>query len=219
MALVVQDTISLKEVIINIENDELEPMINKMMLRFPHLAQDTFKELDNKTMVNCRKVSKIWCNFIDNEKFQWVRKVQRYVFFKEMFNAQWNMVMKKTPVGNIKELSLAVQQFFKQDQSRSGEQWSPLQIAGAYGHLQLYRYIIEKIGNDNTDDDADGITSFHLAAQNGHLAICSFIIENTEDKNPVCYSNIGSIVFGMFVSGFVGLGCYGVICFLENIVI
>ena len=74
---VVQDTISLKEVIINIENDELEPMINKMMLRFPHLAQDTFKELDNKSMVNCRKVSKIWCHFIDNQRCQWIRKMQR----------------------------------------------------------------------------------------------------------------------------------------------
>ena len=45
-----QDTISLKEVIINIENNELEPMIEDIMLKFPQLAQDTFNQLDNESM-------------------------------------------------------------------------------------------------------------------------------------------------------------------------
>ena len=54
----------------NIYYDNLEPMIDQMMLKFPHLAHDILKELDNISMANCRNISKQWCNFIDVQKFQ-----------------------------------------------------------------------------------------------------------------------------------------------------
>ena len=180
---------SLKEIIINIElNEDLEPIIDKMIVKFPHLAQEIFKELDYKSIANCQKVSKIWFGFIDNQKFQCIRKMQEYKESMKYYNGQWNKVMKKTPVQNIKELFVAVELFFEVDPSRMRKQWSPLHIASEYGNLHLYMYIIEKIGNDNANDHTDA-SPYHLAAKNGHLAICSYIIETAEDKNPAAHDN------------------------------
>ena len=105
-----------KEVKISIEksNDDLEPMIDKMMLKFSHLAQDIFKNLDNISIAKCRKISKNWRNFIDNQKFQLIRKIQNFEENTRTFNGQWNKVLfAKTSVENIRELHFAVQHFFK----------------------------------------------------------------------------------------------------------
>ena len=62
-----------REVRINIENGEF---IEQMVLRFPKLAKDIFKDLDDKSLKNCLKVSREWSKFIPNEKFPWERGIQ-----------------------------------------------------------------------------------------------------------------------------------------------
>ena len=69
---------SKKEVAIVID-DIATSFLDEIMLRFPHIVQDVFKELDNKSLTNCRNVSRACCDFIDDEKFNWVRKIQNYV--------------------------------------------------------------------------------------------------------------------------------------------
>ena len=51
--------------------------IDTLLLRFPSIAQDIFKELDNKSLIKCRKLSVPVQNFIDNEKFIWIRPMQK----------------------------------------------------------------------------------------------------------------------------------------------
>ena len=67
-----------REVRINIENGEFSQfdIIEEMILRFPKLAKDIFKELDDKSLKNCLKVSREWSKFIPNEKFPWERRIQ-----------------------------------------------------------------------------------------------------------------------------------------------
>ena len=62
-----------REVRIIIENGEF---IEQMVLRFPKLAKDIFKDLDDKSLKNCLKVSREWSKFIPNEKFPWKRGIQ-----------------------------------------------------------------------------------------------------------------------------------------------
>ena len=59
--------ISKNEVAIVIDDIETT-FLDKMMLRFPHIVHDVFKELDNKSLTNCRNVSRACCDFIDDEK-------------------------------------------------------------------------------------------------------------------------------------------------------
>ena len=39
--------------------------------RFPHIAEQIFQELDNKSLTTCREVAHSWCQFIDTRNFSW----------------------------------------------------------------------------------------------------------------------------------------------------
>ena len=81
---------SLKEEVINIEklNGDLEPMMEKMMLKMPHLAHDIFKDLDNKSLANCRLLGNFWKQEIDNNKklliIQWKQVRQTKLICKDL---------------------------------------------------------------------------------------------------------------------------------------
>ena len=118
------------------------PTIDTMLSKFPAIAEDIFKELDSKNMVKCRKVSVPWQNFIDNQKFFWIRRMQKYSGNMEQFYEQWKLAMRNTPTDHVKELSKLVEQFFDGienfyfDSDIPGRklQWAPLHVAAAQGH-------------------------------------------------------------------------------------
>ena len=95
------------------------PPIDTVLSRFPNIAQDIFKELDNKSLIKCRKLGVPVQNFIDNEKFIWIRRMQKYRESMKTFLEQWKQVIRNTTVDHVKELSLAVSQFFDDDVSVS----------------------------------------------------------------------------------------------------
>ena len=163
--------------------DDIETtFLDEMMLRFPHIVQDVCKELDNKSLTNCRNVSRACCDFIDDEKLYWVRKIQNYVSMKN-FLKQWQKVLRNTPIENIKKIFVIVKQFVEYDLKRKKLQWSPLYIAAAQGNLEFWKYIIKRTNYTNSKTK-DGITAFHMAALNGYKEICELIIDHLEDKNP-----------------------------------
>ena len=47
-----------------------EPFMDIAILRFPQLAEEIFKELDNKSLAKCVKVSTLWSIFISMQKFK-----------------------------------------------------------------------------------------------------------------------------------------------------
>ena len=177
-----------------IEIDGVEAsVIDGFILRFPDVARDIFKELNNESLTTSRSVSRLWCDYLDDQKFCWVRMIQRYR--KNMENAfqQWKRVFKNTPVEIAKEISVSTRQFFTSsfgvasslhfDTSRIGFHWSPLHIAAGQGNLDLCKYIFEKIKNTQPRIQYKW-TALHVAAKLGHEEICEFLIDNLEDKNP-----------------------------------
>ena len=48
-------------------------------LRFPHLGEAIFDQVDDKTLINCRKMSKVWCSIIDGQRNTWLRLLKKYV--------------------------------------------------------------------------------------------------------------------------------------------
>ena len=153
-------------------------------LRFPHLASNIFDQLDNQSLVNCKEASRKLDNFFGNEKFFWLRIIHKFRGNFVEFKATWNKTLKKSPAILVKELSLATHNFFEKRSSRIARQWHPLLIPADQGLLQLYEDISEKSGDRNPKFGLRTRSALHLAAQEGHLEICKFIIESTEDKNP-----------------------------------
>ena len=177
---------SKKEVAIVMNN--IKPtFLDEIMLRFPHLVQDVFVELDNKSLANCRKVSRAFFDFIDDEKLFWVRKIQNYVCMKK-FQQHWKKVLRNVPTKDVKDIFWGVQQILKYN-SRRKLQWSPLHIAAAQGHLELCKYIMEKT-NDPNPKKKNGITALHMAAYGGCRETCELLIDNLENKNPVTNKGI-----------------------------
>ena len=126
----------------------------------------------------------------------------------------WKTVLDKIPADLIKMLALSVQEFFKssfnfvrsvRSKSCHKSNWHPLHMVAESGHLELFKYVVEKTGDQNPigkfthyDSILGGqicrmenhlvivheLTPFHLAASHGHFEICQYIINNIEDKNP-----------------------------------
>lgn len=43
---------------------------------FPHIAEQIFEQLDNKSLTKCREVNKVWKSFIDERNYSWIRIVK-----------------------------------------------------------------------------------------------------------------------------------------------
>ena len=46
-----------------------------LILRFPHVAEQIFQQLDNKSLAKCRNVERLWQKFIDERNYPWLRIV------------------------------------------------------------------------------------------------------------------------------------------------
>ena len=110
--------------------------------RFPHLSKAIFKQIDNQSLNRCKKVSRIFRTAIDNQKFNWIKIIQKYAGTIEK---SWEIVLHKIPFDIVKELALATQKFYEVRPSRNKHQWSPLHIAAERGHLSLCKFVINKI--------------------------------------------------------------------------
>ena len=164
---------------------------DEIFSRFPHLSQAIFNEVDNNSLTDCRKVSRTWKNVIDHEKFHWLRRIQNYRGAFEPFLRQWNQVIRRTPIQEIKELCLATEHFFKLGKKiMVADQYSPLHVAAELGLIDLCRRIIEATDYQNNNACFLNLTPLHLAAENGHLEVCRLILDNVASKNPVAFNGV-----------------------------
>ena len=46
-----------------------------LILRFPHVAEQIFQQLDNENLAKSREVEKLWKKFIDERNYPWLRIV------------------------------------------------------------------------------------------------------------------------------------------------
>ena len=52
--------------------------MEEVFSRFPHIGEDIFDLLDEKSLENCKKVCRIWKKFIDdpNQKLKWIQEIK-----------------------------------------------------------------------------------------------------------------------------------------------
>ena len=67
-------------------------------------------------------------------------------------------------------------------------EWTPLHVASAYGHVKLTRVLLEQ-GAATTVRDSHGKTPLHVASRNGHVEVACFLIEQGAD--PKARDNTG----------------------------
>ena len=179
----------------------MEKNLSSVLKRFPHLGVEIFNNLDNKNLTKCKEVSRYQRKFLEEKKLLWTRMIEKYIVNHQrrldVFKEDWNLMMKKVPVKIVKELALAVEQFYTLRQTQHGAQLSfyfqhsPHHIAAESGSLSLYKFIAQKTKVLNPARK-DGFTAFHFAAQEGHLDLCKYFVDNLDgDKNPPCNPGCG----------------------------
>ena len=128
-------------------------IIEDMIHRFPHMANNIFKKLDTKDLKMCLKVSLKWSAFIHNQRFPWKRTIRKVrELYKQTNNDEWNKVLKVAQKSILKHLLYAIQTFFENNSFERKSQWTPLHIAAYDGNLNLFIFIIDKTKNENTSD-------------------------------------------------------------------
>ena len=93
--------------------------------RFPMIAKNILKKLDNTTLLSCKKSNRELNTFLEKEKKIWLRIVGSYIGNLIGFEKSWKQTIEKNSVDNIKQLALATQKFFK-THWRFCDQWHPL---------------------------------------------------------------------------------------------
>ena len=79
--------------------------MEEVFFRFPHLKEDIFNALDNKTFANCKEVSKLWYNNLDDQKFIQERRVRVFQVmiakFQQDFQQKGQNYISNIPVQTI----------------------------------------------------------------------------------------------------------------------
>ena len=149
-------------------------------MRFPHLIEDIFGELDYKSLVKFKEVSKFWSKNIHEQRIYWIRKIEKCTEQFTEFNKEWKIVVRKTPMQLLKSLEVAT----RHNTGTYDDQLSPLHIAAKFD-LCLFKAIAPKFEDKNPANSC-GDTPLLYAVKNGQSDICAHIIENVDEnkKNP-----------------------------------
>ena len=162
--------------------------------RFPHLAAQVFDQVDDQSLNNCKEMNRGVLEHLDNERFFWIRIIKKYQKRLKDFPKLWKPVIDKIPVETVKQIAIAVSEFFQlphlysvyADWPLSGDrrkQWSLIAISANHGDLVLLQFIVNKIKLKNVRK-TERINALNLAADKGHLEIYKFLSRKLRDKNP-----------------------------------
>ena len=131
--------------------------MEEVILRFPHISEQIFAELEDSGLSRCRETDRLWQCFINYNIF--CKKRIQAMIDKEIKSYEEEFDI---PQGSLTQLH----------------------SAAMTGQTQLFIQNLEGKSNKNPTNEASGNTPLHFAAQNGSISICKLIIENIEDIFP-----------------------------------
>ena len=116
--------------------------------RFPRLGKGILDQVDEKTLVKSRELNRTWRIFIDGEKTIWLRMIQKHITDINI-TQDWQIAVFKIPIDTLRELAMAVSQFYKSEPARFDKKWSPLHITVEQGIFHLSQDILRKVKEKN----------------------------------------------------------------------
>ena len=66
---------------LNLKSSKQSIMSNmdEQFARFPHISEQIFDQLNNRSLAKCRRISKSWCNYLDNQKLLTIRIIKKNI--------------------------------------------------------------------------------------------------------------------------------------------
>ena len=153
--------------------------------RCPFLGELILNNLDNQSLINCKKASRDLSEFLESERFFWIRILRTYRKNFNEFKEDWKEVIKKTSLEMVKQLAVAALHYFKiHPHYYQCNQPAPINIAVELNDIDLCKLIYKKTRNNKNPKDQHGMTPLHDAAMKGSFELCKLILENITMKNP-----------------------------------
>ena len=53
--------------------------MEEQFVRFPYISEQIFDQLDDQNLVKCRRISKSWCNYLDNQKVLYIQIIKQSI--------------------------------------------------------------------------------------------------------------------------------------------
>ena len=113
--------------------------------RFSLISKIILNNVDDISLANFKKASRENSNFLENERFYWIRIIKKYSANFEEFKESWKKVISKTQVDFLKNLAIDVQTFFNSFSKRYNQQWHPLFIGAERGSLPLCEHVVKEL--------------------------------------------------------------------------
>ena len=79
--------------------------------RFPFVGKKILNNLENQSLARSKEINRGMKNFIENERFYWIRILMKYKRNFEEFEESWNHVIENAPISILQQLALAVQEY------------------------------------------------------------------------------------------------------------
>ena len=145
---------------------------------FPHIADQIFQQLDNKSLTNCREVSKSWLKFIDDRNISWIRITESPKISQSVLKLSAKIsecTKSKRPRLDAKKAKFGL---FSVSDFRTIIDIVYLNIAAETGQTKIFKIIYQ------SDPELDLMilerpsfynfkSPLHIAAKNGHSRVCS----------------------------------------------
>ena len=139
--------------------------MEEILLRFPHLSEEIFNLLDNKSLGKSKKVDRHWNVYIAKQKFISIRIIKITVGRFQKVGPEWNKLLSKSTTKTTTDLQKAVQLFYLEQKISQG---------------RSKRTIFHNLNMPN------GITPLHIAAFSGDLDLLKIILgENKNTKEMI----------------------------------
>ena len=173
--------------------------MEEIFLRFSHLGEQIFKQLDNESLASCKEVDRLWHGYLEQQKFLHVRAIVETVKKFHNFGNSWKRILEKASTQIVIDLREAAEMFYRIDPKLAyNNGMTPLHLAATSGNFELFKSI-ESMAEDKDPKDIAGWSTLHAASQYGSLEILEYIMGKTEEKYPVAidgWTLLHSAAFG-----------------------
>ena len=162
--------------------------MEEIFLRFPHLTEQIFEHLDNRSLARSREVSKTWNKYLEKQKFLHIRIIKSMIEKYDKVGEPWKKFFKyadKNFLTHFREELTNLEFLYKV----YGTGLTPLHFITRIDekNMQVWKFLIENSEIKNPRSNT-GSTPLHLAAMHGCLDsyknIMGYVVENNEDINP-----------------------------------
>jgi hypothetical protein len=153
--------------------------MEELILRFPHVAEQIFQQLDNKDLAKSRQVERLWLKFIDERNYPWLRIVNIPTILQDG-DTYMHLAAQ---CGQMDMFEIIHEEENKNAKHCDGE--TPFLVACRKGHLKIALIVLLKKADelqiDLNSKDKWGQTAFHLACRNGHSKIAEMIMNKSSE--------------------------------------